>query len=217
MRKAKTSGPGPSHLLMTPDHAGNVVGIDPHKRTLTATVADARGGIIGTAHFRVSGEGHRELEAWARQFGQIARWGIEGAASWGRHTAVFLAGRGHDVRDVCADRTPRSDRARRRGKSDMLDSERIAREVLAHALLPKAFKRAGQEQGPDEQHQLLALWNNRRRSILTGRQHLVGEAEYLLCELPLELREQLPDSNLTVASRRVSRDPTAVNFHPPLT
>jgi hypothetical protein len=36
--------------------------------------------------------------------------------------------------------------------------------------------------------------NNRRRSILTGRQHLVGEAEYLLCELPLELREQLPDT-----------------------
>src|ERR1700704_71751 len=76
----------------------------------------------------------------------------------------------------------------------MLDSERIAREVLAHSSLPKAFKRAGQEQGPDEQHQLLALWNNRRRSILTGRQHLVGEAEYLLCELPLELREQLPDT-----------------------
>ena len=34
------------------------------------------------------------------------RWGIEGSASWGRHTAVFLTGRGHDVRDVCANRTP---------------------------------------------------------------------------------------------------------------
>ena len=178
MRRAKRRGPGPSHLLMTPDHAGNVVGVDPHKRTLTATVADARGGILASAHFRVSGEGHRELEAWARQFGQIARWGIEGSASWGRHTAVFLIGRGHDVRDVCANRTPRADRARQRGKSDTLDSERIAREVLAHPLLPKAFKRAGQEQGPDEQHQLLALWHNRRRSILTSRQHLVNEAEY---------------------------------------
>src|SRR3982074_3115329 len=194
MRTAKKRGPGPSHLLMTPDHAGNVVGIDPHKSTLTARVADARGGILASAHFRVSGGGHRELEAWARQFGQIARWGIEGAASWGRHTAMFLAGRGHDLPDVCANRTPRSDRARQRGKSDTLDSERIAREVLAHSLLPKAFKRSGQEQGPDEQHQLLALWNNRRRSILTGRQHLVGEAEYLLCELPRELEEQLPDT-----------------------
>jgi transposase len=38
------------------------------------------------------------------------------------------------------------------------------------------------------------LWNNRRRSILTSRQHLVGEAESLLCELPLELSEQLPDT-----------------------
>ncbi len=72
--------------------------------------------------------------------------------------------------------------------------ERIAREVLAHPLLARAFKRAGQEQGPDEQHQLLALWHNRRRSILTSRQHLVNEAEYLLCELPLGLREQLPDT-----------------------
>ena len=124
----KKRGPGPSHVLMTPDHAGNVVGVDPHKRTLTATVADPRGGILASGHFRVSGEGHRELEAWARQFGQIARWGVEGAASWGRHTAMFLCGRGHDVRDVCANRTPRSDRARQRGKSDTLDSERIARE-----------------------------------------------------------------------------------------
>jgi len=93
---------------------------------------------------------------------------------------------------TCPNRTPRADRARQRGKSDTLDSERIAREVLAHSLLPKAFKRAGEDQGPDEQHQLLALWHNRRRSILTSRQHLVNEAEQLLCELPLQLREQPP-------------------------
>lgn len=194
MRRTQRRGPGPSHLLLTPDHAGNVVGIDPHKQTLTATVVDPRGGIVASEHFRVSGSGHRALEAWARQFGAIARWGVENAAGWGRHTAIFLVGRGYDVRDVCANRTPRSDRARQRGKSDMLDSERIARETLAHSLLPKAFKRAGADQGPDELHQLLSLWHNRRRSILTSRQHLVGEAEYLLCELPLELREQLPDS-----------------------
>src|SRR5437763_2101016 len=194
MRTAKKRGPGPSHLLLTPDHAGNVVGIDPHKRTLTATVVGPRGGVLASEHFRVSGDGHRALEAWARQFGEVARWGIEGSASWGRHTAVYLIGRGYDVRDVCANRTPRSDRARQRGKSDTLDSERIAREVLAHQLLPRAFKRAGPERGPDELHQLLALWHNRRRSILTTRQHLVGEAESLLCELPLQLREQLPDT-----------------------
>ena len=186
-------GPGPSSVLLTPDHAGNVVGVDPHKRSLTATVVDPRGGILASGHFRVSGDGHRALEAWARQFGPIVRWGVEGASSWGRHTAVFLAGRGYDVRDVCANRTPRSDRARQRGKSDMLDSERIARETLAHPLLPKAFKRAGQDQGPDELHELLALWHNQRRSILASRQHLLNEGESMLCGLPLELREQVPD------------------------
>ena len=135
-------------MLITPDHAGNVVGIDPHKQTLTATVVDPRGGVVAGEHFRVSGDGHRALEAWAKQFGPIARWGVEGASGWGRHTAMFLTGRGYDVRDVCANRTARIDRARQRGKSDMLDSERIAREVLAHSLLPKAFKRAGQDRGP---------------------------------------------------------------------
>jgi transposase len=194
MRRAKKRGPGPSHLLITPDSAGNVVGIDPHKQTLTATIADPRGGILASEHFRVSGDGHRALEAWALQFGLVARWGVEGACSWGRHTAMFLCGRGYDVRDVCANRTPRHDRARQRGKSDVLDSERIARETLAHPLLPKAFKRAGPDQGPDEHHQLLALWHNRRRSILTSRQHLLNEAEHLLCELPLQLRDELPDS-----------------------
>jgi transposase len=191
---SRRRGPGPSHVLLTPDHAGNVVGVDPHKRTLSSTVVDPRGGILASEHFRVSGDGHRALEAWARQFGPIARWGVEGASSWGRHTAIFLVGRGYDVRDVCANRTPRSDRARQRGKSDTLDCERIARETLAHSLLPRAFKRAGHDSGPDEHHELLSLWHNQRRSILTSRQHLLNEAEHMLCELPLELREQLPDS-----------------------
>ena len=88
MRRATKRGPGPSHLLITPDHAGNVVGIDPHKQTLSATVLDPRGGIVASEHFRVSGDGHRALEAWAKQFGPIARWGVEGAAGWGRHRHV---------------------------------------------------------------------------------------------------------------------------------
>jgi hypothetical protein len=179
------------------------------------SIADPRGGIVATEHFRVSGDGHRALEAWAGQFGPIVRWGVEGASSWGRHTAIFLIARGYDVRDVCANRTPRSDRARQRGKSDQIDSERIARETLAHPLLPKAFKRAGHDSGPDEHHELLALRHNQRRSILTSRQHLINEAEHLLSSLPLELREQLPDSTavrprlaaLAARNRRRRYDP----------
>jgi hypothetical protein len=81
-------GPGPSSMLISEDRAGNAVGIDPHKRTLTAVVVDARGGILAGEHFRVSGDGHRALEAWALSFGPVVRWGIENAAGWGRHTAI---------------------------------------------------------------------------------------------------------------------------------
>ncbi|MBV9337403.1 MAG: transposase [Solirubrobacterales bacterium] len=187
-------GPGPSSTLLTPDRAGNVVGVDPHKRTLSATVADPRGGIVASEHFRVSGEGHRALEAWARQFGPIVRWGIEGASAWGRHTAIFLALRGYDVRDVCPNRTGRQDRARQRGKSDVLDAERIARETLAHPLLPRAFKRAGDDAGPDEQAELLAVWWQARCSLVKRRQQLLSESEALLRDLPLEVIEQLPEA-----------------------
>ena len=187
-------GPGPSSTLLTADRAGNVVGVDPHKRTLTATVIDARGGVLASEHFRVSGAGHRALEAWARQFGPIVRFGIEGASAWGRHTAIFLIGRGYDVRDVCPNRTAHDDRARQRGKSDTLDSERIARETLAHPLLPKAFKRAGQDAGPDQQTELLAVWWTARCSLIKRRQQLLTESEALLRELPLELIERLPSA-----------------------
>ena len=57
MRRIQKRGPGPSRLLLAPDHAGKVVGIDPPKLTLTATVVDLRGGIVASEHFKVSGGG----------------------------------------------------------------------------------------------------------------------------------------------------------------
>ncbi len=217
MSRQARRGPGSSSTLITPDSAGNVVGIDPHKQTLTATVIDPRGGVIASEHFRISGDGHRALDAWARQFGPIVRFGVEGASAFGRHTAIFLIGRGYDVRDVCPNRTAQHDRARQRGKSDELDSERIARETLAHPLLPRAFKRAGDDAGPDQQHELLSVWWRARCSTLKRRQHLLTETETLLRELPLELLERLPATSKVrprlAALERVTR---RRRFGPPL-
>ena len=50
-----------SSVLITEALAGNVVGSDPHKRTVTTTVLDGRGGVLGTAHYKVSGDGHRAM------------------------------------------------------------------------------------------------------------------------------------------------------------
>lgn len=185
----------------------NTVGVDPHKRTLSATVLDDRGGLLGTEHFKVSGDGHRALEQWALSFGPAATWGVEGAGGIGRHTAAFLCLRGHDVRDVCPNRTNERAKRRREGKSDALDSERIARETLADRKLPRAFKRAGSDAGPNETGELISLWHKERRSVVKLRQQLLNEAESLLSDLPDVVRDELPASKevrprLTAIGRR---------------
>lgn len=53
------------------DAAGNRAGIDPHKRTRSVTVLDARGGVLGTRTRKVSGEGHRSMDARAHGFGPV--------------------------------------------------------------------------------------------------------------------------------------------------
>ena len=176
------------------DLQGNIVGVDPHKWTLSAAVLDHRGGLLAQSHFNVSDEGHRALEQWALSFGPIARWGVEGANGIGRHATTFLCTRGHDVRDVAPNRTAERNRLRRQGKSDALDSDRIAREVLAYPDVPLAFKRAGDAPGPDQHSELLALWHKERRSINKHRQQLLTEAESLLGELPEDIRDRLPKS-----------------------
>lgn len=175
---------------------GNTVGIDPHKQTLSATLMDDRHQILAQSHFTVSGAGHRDLEAWALAYGPVARWGIEGANGLGRHTAVFLTDRGHDVRDVCPTRTADQARKRRQGKSDALDSERIARETATHADLPLAFKRAHGDSGVDDNHDLMALWHTTRRSLAKVRAQLLNEAAALLRQLPEDLRDGLGGSRL---------------------
>jgi transposase len=192
MAKQRVTSDDPTTTVEVSDD--NDVGIDPHKKTLTATVLDCRGGTVATATFKVSGVGHRAMEQWATGFGPVRRWGIEGASSLGRHTAVFLIERGHDVRDVCPTRTAEQSRRRRQGKSDALDSLRIARETQADANLPRAFKRAAGDAGPDETTELIALWHKARRSLLKSRQHLLNEAESILIELPEAIRATLPDT-----------------------
>jgi transposase len=171
---------------------GNVVGADPHRKTVSVTVLDERGGLLGTKHFKVSGVGHRQMLDWATTVGPVTRWGIENATGIGRHTTMFLICHGHDVRDVCPTRTAEQARRRRQGKSDALDSLRIARETLADPLVPVAFKRSGDDRGPDPLHEQVMLWHRARRSLVKSRRHLLNEADHLLMELPLELREQLP-------------------------
>ena len=188
----KTRVPGVGRHANTDLQPANVVGVDPHKHTLTASVLDPTGGVLGTESFNISGVGHREMETFVLEFGPVRTWAIEGASGYGRHTAMFLVRAGYDVRDVCANRTAEEANKRRQGKSDALDSVRIAREAQRDRRLPLAFKRGPGDAGPDELRERIALWHNARSSLVKTRQHILNEAEAVLCALPEQIRTQLP-------------------------
>jgi transposase len=104
--------------------AANIVGVDPHRRTFTATLLDPRGGELDHAHFSNNRDGHAAVLVWATEFGPVERWGIEGASGLGRPLAEFLVAAGGDVREVPPHKTSLRQRGRHEGKSDRLDSHR---------------------------------------------------------------------------------------------
>jgi transposase len=184
-----------------------VIGVDPHKYVLTAVALDARGAVLGRWSGDASSRGFGALRAWAAARAPGAVWAIEGSNRLGRRLAVLVAADGTDVRDVCPTRT--ADQRRRRpgrGKSDTVDAEAIARELLAHPDVPRAFKAAAAGP-PDPLREELSLLVRARRQLVDRHRQLLNEAEPLLGELPVALAEGLPPGKkvlprLAAAARR---------------
>lgn len=170
--------------MPTSDH---IIGVDPHRRRFTAAVLDARGCVVAIEHFDNDIAGYVEATAWANECGPIDRWGIENAASLGRHLAEFLIDDGCDVRDVPPHKTTRRRRGRHEGKSDIIDACRIAQETQANPQLACAFKQASPA-GIDPIREQMALWHNARKSLTKVRVQLLGEIDTLIHELPERLR-----------------------------
>ena len=169
-----------------------VIGVDPHKRVVSAVALDGRGGVLGHWHGETSRRGLEALQAWAAEQAPGAIWAIEGSTGLGRRLTVALLAAGAEVREVCASRT--ADRRRRRpgrGKSDRVDAEAIARELLAHPDLPHAFKGAAGGQ-PDPVREEFAVLVRARQQLVDHHRRLLNEAEALLGELPAALHERLP-------------------------
>jgi transposase len=169
-----------------------VIGVDPHKHVLSAVALDGAGGTLGSWRGEATQRGVAELRGWATRHAPAGVWAIEGGNALGRRLAEVLVAAGADVRDVCAART--ADRRRRRpgrGKSDAVDAEMIARELLAHPDLPRAFK-ASAAGGPDPARDALAVLVRARHQVVERHRRLLTEAEAVLTELPSRTAERLP-------------------------
>ena len=106
-----------------------VIGVDTHKDEHVAVAVDGLGGRL--AHLAISADvaGYAHLLEWADQLGAVAAFGVEGTGSYGSGLARFLRRHGRKVVEVS--RPPRKGERRLSGKSDTIDAEHAAREVLA--------------------------------------------------------------------------------------
>lgn len=106
-----------------------VVGVDTHKDQHIAVALDGLGGRIGELTIDANPRGYAELLGWADQLGAHSAFGVEGTGSYGSGLARFL--RRHARKVIEVSRPPRKGQRRLSGKSDAIDAEHAAREVLA--------------------------------------------------------------------------------------
>lgn len=111
------------------DRTDVVVGVDTHKREHTAVAVDGLGGRLGEMTVPANGDGYADILEWAIQLGEVHAWGVEGTGSYGSGLARFL--RRHGTRVLEVTRPPRKDERRASGKSDVIDAEHAARQVLS--------------------------------------------------------------------------------------
>jgi hypothetical protein len=73
-----------------------VIGMDPHKRSVTIEVMAADETIVGGGRFGTDAAGYRSLLRYVKQWPERV-WAIEGCQGIGRHVEVVRAGAGvHD-------------------------------------------------------------------------------------------------------------------------
>ena len=168
-------------MQQTTPAAEIIVGVDTHKHTHTAVALNAFGARLGTMVAPASRKGYRQIETWARAFGQVRAFGVEGTGSYGAGLSRALQKAGHRVLEV--NRPDRSAR-RRHGKDDPLDAEAAARAVLGGQAT--AEPKSGTSTVEMIRHLTLA-----RDAAVKARTQAMLTLKSIIVSAPGELREQL--------------------------
>jgi transposase len=79
-----------------------IVGVDPHKRSVTIEAVDERGQVLARGRFDTTGTGYRLMLSYVRRQWPHHRWAVEGANGMGRPLAQRLLAQGEAVVDVPA-------------------------------------------------------------------------------------------------------------------
>ena len=176
---------------MLADIVDHVIGIDPDRDRITASLVEAStGGELATEAFETTRGGYERLVAWAdRHTSRESRaWAVEGSGSYGSGACAHLGAAGEQVIEFSHPRTAAtSDGA----KTDALDARRAAREVLGRSALAVPRARGRRE--------ALRALETTRRGAQTARTAAINELKALIVSAPVDLRDQL--RGLTTAAQ----------------
>lgn len=158
-----------------------VVGVDTHADTHTAAVCDELGRLVEFATFTAELAGYRQLFAWARRYGQVEAFGVEGTGGYGAGLARFLTA--HDQQVIEVNRINRQHR-RRHGKSDPLDAEAAARAVLSGEATAIPRQRLAQVEA-------VRVLRIARRSAVHAKTKAANQIRDLVVTAPDDVRAEL--------------------------
>jgi transposase len=154
-----------------------IIGVDPHKRTHTASVVETgTDKVLATLQIDASFAGYRRLLKWASGFEQ-RRWAVENARGLGRHLAQWLVAREEVVDDVPSTATARVRELSRGGrrKNDVIDA--------AAAASVAALRGDANPVVADDLTTVLAMLDERRDNMVTQRTRLINQLHALLRDL----------------------------------
>jgi transposase len=153
-----------------------VIGMDPHKRSVTIEVMTADETVLGGGRYGTDEAGFAEMGRYVSQFPDRV-WAIEGCSGIGHHVAVRLLAVGEEVVDVPPKLSARA-RVFSTGQGRKTDA------TDAHSVALVGTRMAGlRPVVDDEQLEVLRLLVDRRRSLGEEHTRKTSQLHQLLLEL----------------------------------
>lgn len=170
-----------------------ILGVDTHRDRHTAAVVSTLGAVLDSREFAATADGYDELLEWAQGHGTLRRAGVECTGSYGAGLSRRLQSVDIGVVDV----NQPDKRARRHGKTDVVDATAAARAVLAGRA--EAIAKSGA--GEVEAVRILKL---SRDSAVHARTKAMNQLKAVLVTADPALRASLRGLGPAVLLRRCS-------------
>jgi transposase len=155
---------------------GVVIGMDPHKRSVTIEVMTSEEQVLGGRRFGTDKAGYREMLDYVRQWPERV-WAVEGCSGIGHHVAMRLLSDGQQVIDVPPKMSARA-RVFSTGQGRKTDA------TDAHSVALVGVRMAGLRPVIDDQQlAVLRVLVDRRRVLGEDHTRMVSQLHHLLLEL----------------------------------